>query len=80
MSDCPTCHQRIPEPRPLRDASPDDHKAARAVRAVLNELVGQEVLRSRVAELVADRLEEKLSYKASVALEKAERAVAYVLD
>ena len=80
MSDCPTCHPRIPEPRPLRDASPDDHKAARAVRAVLNELVGQEVLRSRVAELVADRLEEKLSYKASVALEKAERAVAYVLD
>ncbi len=50
------------------------------MRAVLNELVGQEVLRSRVAELVADRLEEKLSYKASVALEKAERAVAYVLD
>ena len=56
MSDCPTCHQRIPEPRPLRDASPSDFLAARAVRAVLNELVGQEVLRSRVAELVADRL------------------------
>jgi len=52
MSDCPTCGQRIPEPRPFRDASPDDHKAARAVRAVLNELVGQEVARSRVAELV----------------------------
>lgn len=77
---CSTCGQRIPEPRPLRDASPSDFLAARAVRAVLNELVGQEVLRSRVAELVADRLEEKLSYKASVALEKAERAVAYVLD
>ena len=80
MSDCPTCHQRIPEPRPLRDASPSDFLAARAVRAVLNELVGQEVLRSRVAELVADRLEEKLGYRASVALEKAERAVAYVLN
>ncbi len=80
MPDCPTCHRPLPEPRPLRDASPSDFLAARAVRAVLNELVGQEVLRSRVAELVADRLEEKLSYKASVALEKAERAVAYVLD
>ena len=47
MSDCPTCHRPLPEPRPLRDASPSDFLAARAVRAVLNELVGQEVLRSR---------------------------------
>lgn len=76
MSDCPTCHQRIPEPRPLRDASPDDHKAARAVRAVLNELVGQEVLRSRVAELVAGRLAE-LGYRDARGM--SERAVAYVL-
>ncbi len=74
-----TCGQRIPEPRPLRDASPSDFLAARAVRAVLNELVGQEVLRSRVAELVADRLEKKLGYRASVAQGMAERAVAYVL-
>ena len=42
--DCPTCHQRIPEPRPLRDASPADHLAGRAVRAVLNELVGHAAL------------------------------------
>ena len=76
MSDCPTCGQRIPEPRPLRDASPDDHKAARAVRAVLNELVGQEVLRDRVVELVEARLT-GLGYRD--AREMSERAVAYVL-
>jgi hypothetical protein len=76
MSNCLTCGQRIPEPRPLRDASPDDHKAARAVRAVLNELVGQEVLRARVVELVAERLS-KVGYRGSRGM--AERAVAYVL-
>jgi len=76
MSDCPTCGQRIPEPRPFRDASPDDHKAARAVRAVLNELVGQEVLRDRVVELVEARLT-GLGYRD--AREMSERAVAYVL-
>ena len=74
--DCPTCGQRIPEPRPLRDVSPDDHKAARAVRAVLNELVGQEVLREHVVALVAERLS-KLGYRKSRAM--GERAVAYVL-
>jgi hypothetical protein len=76
MSNCPTCGQRIPEPRPFRDASPDDHKAARAVRAVLNELVGQEVLRDRVVELVEARLT-GLGYRD--AREMSERAVAYVL-
>jgi|HubBroStandDraft_2_1064218.scaffolds.fasta_scaffold14265_2 hypothetical protein len=76
MPDCPACGQRIPEPRPFRDASPDDHKAARAVRAVLNELVGQEVLRARVVELVEARLT-GLGYRD--AREMSERAVAYVL-
>jgi hypothetical protein len=80
MSDCPTCHQRIPEPRPIRDASPADHLVGRAVRSVLNELVGHEVTRERVSELVAARLEEKLGYRASVARGMAERAVAYVLE
>ena len=75
VSDCPTCGQRIPEPRPLRDASPDDLKAARAVRAVLNELVGQEVTRSRVAELVEVRLRE-LGYRDAGVMSE---AVAYVL-
>jgi len=74
--DCPTCHQRIPEPRPLLDASPDDHKAARAVRAVLNELVGHEVTRSRVAELVEARLT-ALGYLDARWV--SERVVAYVL-
>lgn len=76
---CSTCGQRIPEPRPLRDASPDDHKAARAVRSVLNELVGQETTRERVVELVARRLEERLGYRAGVARGMGERVVAYVL-
>lgn len=80
MSDCPTCGRLLPEPRPLRDASPTDHLAARAVRAVLNELVGQSVTTEQVAKLVADRLEEKLGYEANVAHGMAERAVAYVLS
>ena len=79
MPDCPTCHQCIPEPRPLRDASPSDHLVGRAVRSVLNELVGQEVLRERVVELMARRLEERLGYRAGVARGMSERAVAYVL-
>jgi hypothetical protein len=77
--DCPTCGQRIPEPRPFRDASPDDHKAARAVRAVLNELVGQPPMAELprvVTALVADRLS-KLGYRNARGM--AERAVAYVL-
>jgi hypothetical protein len=78
--DCPTCHQRIPEPRPFRDASPDDHRAARAVRAVLNELVGQPPMAELprvVTALVADRLA-KLGYRDASGM--AERAVAYVLS
>lgn len=76
--DCPTCGQRIPEPRPLRDATPDDHRVGRAVRAVLNELVGQEVLRSRVAEIVAERLV-RIGYPVSEVVGMSERAVGYVL-
>ena len=49
------------------------------MRSVLNELVGQEVLRERVVELVARRLEERLGYRAGVARGMGERVVAYVL-
>jgi hypothetical protein len=80
MTDCPTCGQRVPEPRPLLDATPNDHRVGRIVRAVLNELVGCEVTCERVVELVAARLEEKLGYCAGVARGMSTRAVAYVLD
>ena len=79
MPDCPTCGQRVPEPRPLQDASPSDHLVGRVVRSVLNELFGQETTRERVVELVARRLEERLGYRAGVARGMGERVVAYML-
>ena len=76
---CSTCGQRIPEPRPLRDASPDDHKAARAVRAVLNELVGQGPRASGSWSSWRGGSRKRLGYRAGVARGMGERVVAYVL-
>jgi hypothetical protein len=81
MPDCPTCGRPIHETLPPRDASPTDHKVGRAVRAVLNELVGQPNVPS-TREFAVGRLQERLmamGLRALAARELATNAINYML-
>lgn len=81
MTKCPTCGQRIDPPAPLRITRENDHKVGRAVRAVVNELVGRPntpETRQAGEKLLQERLGQ-LGYTPEVAQQRARWGIEAVL-